>query len=186
MPRRALPISMEHSILALLDEEPMHGYEIHQRLNKMSGIDKIWNLKQALLYSKLERLESSGFIEQITSSDPGTLPARNVFKLTPAGKQSLMDWIATPVQKARNIRMDFLGKLIIARRYGTDHALDLIQKQREVSQTWYDHLVKELPESDEQNLDDLFVHSYRLYRDRASLHWLDYLETQIKKVSGIE
>jgi len=29
-------------------------------------------------------------------------------------------------------------------------------------------------------MDDLIVHSYRLYRDRASLHWLDYLEGQIR------
>lgn len=184
MARQALPLAMEHSILALLDEEPMHGYEIHQKLNQLAGIDKIWNLKQSLMYSKLERLESSGYIEQTPSTETSTLPARIVFKLTPTGKQSLLDWISSPVQKARDMRMNFLGKLIIARRYGTDQALDLISKQREVCQRWYDHLLKELPENNQENLDELFVHSYRLYRDRATLHWLDYLEEQLKKALG--
>ncbi len=185
MARQALPLAMEHSILALLDEEPMHGYEIHQKLSQMAGIDKIWNLKQSLLYSKLERLESSGFIEQTPSTETSSLPARVVFKLTPTGKQSLLDWIASPVQKARDIRMNFLGKLIIARRYGIDQALDLIKKQREICQRWYDHLLKELPENNQENLDELFVHSYRLYRDRATLHWLDHLEEQLKKASEV-
>lgn len=184
MARQALPLAMEHSILALLDEEPMHGYEIHQKLEQMAGIGKIWNLKQSLLYSKLERLESNGYIEQIPSTETSSLPARIVFKLTPTGKQSLLDWISSPVQKARDIRMNFLGKLIIARRYGIDQALDLIKKQCEVCQRWYDHLLKELPENNQENLDELFVHSYRLYRDRATLHWLDYLEEQLKKASG--
>lgn len=102
MARQALPLAMEHSILALLDEEPMHGYEIHQKLEQMAGIGKIWNLKQSLLYSKLERLESNGYIEQIPSTETSSLPARIVFKLTPTGKQSLLDWISSPVQKARD------------------------------------------------------------------------------------
>ena len=34
-----------------------------------------------------------------------------------------------------------------------------------------------------QVMDDLIVHSYRLYRDRTTLHWLDYLEGQINRNS---
>ena len=94
-----------------------------------------------------------------------------------------MDWISTPVRKARDIRQVFLGKLIVARRYGQDQALDLIQKQRLVCQGWYNHLVSDLPAVKTQVMDDLIVHSYRLYRDRTTLHWLDYLEGQINRNS---
>lgn len=180
MARKALPITMENVILALVDEEPLHGYEIHQRLNNMPGINKIWNIKQALLYSKLDRLESSGFIEPIPDQPDAGLTGRIVFRLTPEGKASLMDWVSTPVRRARHIRQDLLGKLIIARRYGDDYALDLIQKQREVCQAWYDHLLQDLPVTSTQSLDEAIVHSYRLYRDRSILHWLDHLKGQIK------
>lgn len=180
MPRPASPFSMEYVILALLDEEPLHGYELHHRISNLPGISKIWNIKQALFYSKLERLEAGGFIEQAHLPTEEGVPARVVFQLTAQGRQSLIDWISTPVRKARDIRLDFLGKLIVARRYGQEQVLELIQKQREVCQGWYDHLVSDLPAVNAQAMDDLIVHSYRLYRDRATLHWLDYLEGQIR------
>ncbi len=182
MARKALPISMENVILALLDEEPLHGYEIHHRMNQMPGINKIWNIKQALLYSKLDRLENSGFIEPVPDQADAELTGRVVFRLTNEGKALIMEWISTPVKKARDIRQDFLGKLIIARRYGINHALDLLQKQRVVCQSWYDHLLQDLPVTSADALDEAIVHSYRLYRDRATLHWLDHLEGQINKV----
>ncbi len=184
MPRRATPISMENVILALLNEQPLHGYELHHRINEMPGISKIWNIKQALFYSKLERLEASGYIEQIhLQQEEGAIP-RVVFQLTDQGKESLLEWISTPVRKARDIRLIFLGKLIIARRFGQDQALELIQKQRQVCQGWYDHLVSDLPSVNTQSMDDQIVHSYRLYRDRSTLHWLDYLEGQVKRSAG--
>ena len=184
MPRRATPISIENVILALLDEEPLHGYELHHRISQMPGISKIWNIKQALFYSKLEKLEAGGFIEQANLQTEEGAPARVVFQLTSQGKGSLLDWISTPVRKARDIRQDFLGKLIIARRFGQEQALELIQKQRQICQGWYDHLVSDLPAVNSQAMDDLIVHSYRLYRDRATLHWLDYLEGQIRNNIG--
>lgn len=184
MPRRAAPISIENVILALLNEESLHGYELHHRISQMPGISKIWNIKQALFYSKLERLEEGGFIEQTHLQMEEGAPARVVFQLTAQGRESLLEWISTPVRKARDIRQAFLGKLIIARRFGQEQALDLVQKQRQVCQGWYDHLVSDLPAVNAQAMDDLFVHSYRLYRERATLHWLDYLEGQIRNNAG--
>lgn len=184
MARRTAPISMEYVILALLGEGPTHGYELHQRLNQMPGISKIWNVKQALFYSKLERLEASGYIEQLPVKKEEGASARVVFQLTDKGKQSLLDWISTPVRKARDIRQVLLGKLIIARRFGHQRAIDLIRQQRQINQGWYDHLLSEMPEPDEKTMDELFVHSYRQYRDLATLHWLDYLESQIRRIAG--
>lgn len=181
MARRASPISMEYVILALLGEEPMHGYELHHRVSDMPGINRIWSIKQALFYSKLEKLEENGFIEQVHPHLDEVAPGRVVFQLTAQGKESLSDWVSIPVTKARDIRQAFLAKLIIAQRYGQDQALELIRKQRQISQGWYDHLVSDLPEVSTQEMSDLIVHTYRLYRDRATLHWLDYLEGQIQK-----
>lgn len=184
MARRASPISMENVILALLNEQPLHGYELHHRINEIPGISKIWNIKQALFYSKLEKLEASGFIEQTHLQQEESAIPRVVFQLTDQGKESLLEWISTPVRKARDIRLIFLGKLIIARRFGQDQALELVQKQRQVCQGWYDNLVSDLPTVNAQAMDDLIVHSYRFYRDRATLHWLDYLEGQIRNDVG--
>lgn len=177
MARKAAPISMEHVILALLDEEPMHGYELHQKLSKLPGISKIWNLKQALFYAKLERLHTDGYIQEHSTQKEGTAPARVVFQLSPIGKNSLSAWITVPVPKARDIRQVFLGKLIIARRYCLRKALELIHNQRIVCQSWLQHLESEIPEATDQELDEYIVHSYKMNREQSMLNWLDNLES---------
>lgn len=177
MARKAAPISMEHVILALLDEKPMHGYELHQKLGKLPGISKIWNLKQAFFYARLERLHTDGYIQGQVSQKEGSGTARVVFQLSPSGKRSLSAWITAPVPKARDIQQVFLSKLIIARRYGLRKALELLHNQRIVCQSWLQNLESDLPQIKTQELDEYIVHSYKMNRERAMLNWLDELET---------
>lgn len=167
---------MEHVILALLDEKPMHGYELHQKLGKLPGISKIWNLKQAFFYARLERLHTYGFIQEHSTQKDGSGPARVVFQLSSPGKRSLTDWITAPVPKARDIQQVFLSKLIIARRYGLRKALELLHNQRIVCQSWLQNLESELPQIKTQDLDEYIVHSYKMNRERSMLNWLDSLE----------
>jgi hypothetical protein len=108
----------------------------------------------ALFYSKLERLEESGDIEQAhLQKEEGLL--RGLFSTHRPGQGILAGVDFDPVRKARDIRQIFLGKLIIARRFGQAQALDLIQKQRQICQGWYDHLVSDLPVVNAQAMDDL-------------------------------
>lgn len=93
MPRPPSPISTDHVILALLDEKPMHGYEIHQQIASMPGIKKIWGLKQSLLYAKLEKLKDASLVED-APDHPEANPARRYFRLTQAGREALnAGWI---------------------------------------------------------------------------------------------
>ncbi|NLE93558.1 MAG: PadR family transcriptional regulator, partial [Chloroflexi bacterium] len=110
MPRPTAPIATDHLILSLVDEGPMHGYEIHQRISNMPGINKIWNIKQGLLYAKLEKLKDAGLIEDAPGEPEANL-LRRYFRLTPAGKTALNAWIDSPVLRARDIRQEFLAKL---------------------------------------------------------------------------
>lgn len=170
---------MEHIILAILDQEPMHGYELHLRLDKLPGVSKIWNLKQALFYAKLERLEETGYIQRANRPDDAEESSRIVFQLTPAGKKSLMTWITDPVRKARDLQQVFLGKLIVARRYGLHKTLELVRNQRVVCQSWLHHLEVEMPEKTIEQLDEYLVHTFKIHRDHATLSWLDEIESQL-------
>ncbi len=181
MPRPTSPIATDHVILALLDEKPMHGYEIHQRISAMAGIIKIWSLKQGLLYAKLEKLKEAGLLED-APDHPEANPSRRYFKLTSAGKEALNAWIDSPVTRARDIRQEFLAKLIIARKYSLERALTLLKAQRDIIQHWYSSLAEQTVPHEESELDDWIVHSYRLFRDEASLHWLDELESWLIKL----
>lgn len=181
MPRPSSPIATDHVILALLDEKPMHGYEIHQRVASMPGITKIWSIKQGLLYAKLEKLKAAGLLED-TPDHPEANPSRHYFRLTSAGKEALDAWVDMPVIRARDIRQEFLAKLIVARMYSLERALILLRAQREVVQHWYNSLTEQAASQEKSELDDWIVHSYRLFRDEASLRWLDDLEGWLLKL----
>ena len=181
MPRPTSPIATDHVILALLDEKPMHGYEIHQRISSMPGIIKIWSLKQGLLYAKLEKLKEAGLLED-APDHPEANPSRRYFRLTDAGREALNTWIDSPVTRARDIRQEFLAKLIIARKYSLERALTLLKDQREVCGYWHNRLLEQAVPQEESELDDWVVHSYRLFRDEASLRWLDDLESWLTKL----
>lgn len=181
MPRVAEPISIENVILALLDEQPMHGYEIHQTLCDMPGIKRIWTIKQALLYAKLDKLEGAGLVAAVPDQQDSTA-TRKYLALTPAGRAALKTWIEAPVRKPRHMRQEFLAKLIIARRYGREAVLTLIGAQKDTCRQWNDLLAAAIPGRGEAEMDDWLVHYYRSNRDAWTLSWLNELEERIREL----
>ena len=61
-PMTPTPLTIEWSLLGLLRQQPMHGYELHQMLSTAEGLGLIWHLKQSQLYALLERLEERGYL----------------------------------------------------------------------------------------------------------------------------
>ncbi len=180
-PRRAAPLSLEYVLLALLDQKPMHGYELYQELRNMQGMSQIWSIKQALLYALLDKLEEGGYVtSQVIQGE--TYPPRKEFHLTEMGKSSLQTWLTTPVQRARNLRQEFLAKLIIAHRYGKADVLKLIGIQEQACQAWYETLQSNIPPQDSQHLDEWMVYSFRLNRVEGELKWLQALGLEVERL----
>jgi len=85
--------ALDPVILALLDQEPDHGYSLMLRIRSTTGLD----VSDGSLYPALRRLEDAGRIEGVwTISETGR--KRKVFHLTADGKGSLhrarADWPA--------------------------------------------------------------------------------------------
>jgi PadR family transcriptional regulator, regulatory protein PadR len=78
--------SGELAILALLDQEPLHGYEISKRIAQQTGGVLQFNL--ASLYPLLYRMEKRGWVngkwEEAKSGRK-----RRYYHLTPKGKKQL-------------------------------------------------------------------------------------------------
>ena len=179
-PRRKTALSMEHVLLALLAREPMHGYELHRRLNEMPGIAQVWNLKQALLYAKLELLEAEGDI-QVKATRREFTPPRKVYAVTQQGQKKLEAWIREPVYRARLMQQVFNAKLLCAWMQSPQLALDLIEKQREVMLNWHSRLVDEEARLDPKaQFGDWVVLSFKDKRDQGTLGWLDSVQAQIE------
>lgn len=185
-PRHSTELKLEHVLLALLDQKPMHGYELYQELSAMSGISKIWNIKQSLLYADLEKLETKGHLSSRLEQGE-SYPPRKYFEITNVGKETLQNWLTTPVRRPRDVRQEFLAKLIVARRYGKSAMLELVQAQIQVCQAWLD----ELPPrpsflESETKIDEWLVYSFRFYREDGIMQWLKQCEAEILKMEDAD
>ncbi|NJO06579.1 MAG: PadR family transcriptional regulator [Chloroflexaceae bacterium] len=80
-PRYAPPLTIEHALLGLLDEQPLHGYDLYQRLLAPDALGTVWPLKQSQFYALLSKLEQAGYLT-ITQEQPGGYPPRKMLHLT--------------------------------------------------------------------------------------------------------
>lgn len=84
---------LEMAVLGLLQESPLHGYELRKRLNAMLGSFRAFSYGS--LYPCLKSLLREGFIAEDTSDLDAAVGAgkrsRIVYKLTAEGKEHLQD-----------------------------------------------------------------------------------------------
>jgi PadR family transcriptional regulator, regulatory protein AphA len=171
------PLRIEHALLGFL-REPMHAYEIHQRLVQTKALGLVWRMKQAQLYAQLGRLEQAGYI--VSTTEPqGTRPPRKVLGLTVSGEAAFARWLVTPVEHGRDFRMEFLAKLFFARQEGAEAVATLLEAQRAVCQGWLDGLHARSNDVRGEEPYDWLVLQFRVGQVEAMLRWLDVCEGKV-------
>ncbi|MCL4539855.1 MAG: PadR family transcriptional regulator, partial [Bacteroidetes bacterium] len=116
----------EYPVLGILALGEAHGYDICLRLRK--GIGSIWSLGKSQVYALLSRLEREGLVDHERVGQEN-LPARNIFRITPVGEEVFREWVNSPVNHVRDMRLEFLTKLWFARQVDPDNERKLIEKQ---------------------------------------------------------
>jgi poly-beta-hydroxybutyrate-responsive repressor len=90
---------VEPSILLLLRERPMHGYELLERIGELAPPERRGRVDLGNLYRLLRALEEEGIVSSAWNADlPG--PARRTYELTDAGARLLDEW-AQALRRAR-------------------------------------------------------------------------------------
>ena len=74
-------MSLKHVLLALLAEEPSHGYELKKRYDDALGT--LWPVQQAQIYNNLRLLEKGGEIVLETRVEQENLPDQKLYSVTP-------------------------------------------------------------------------------------------------------
>jgi DNA-binding PadR family transcriptional regulator len=172
------PLTLELGLLGYLEQGPLHGYQIYQLITDATGLNVVWKLKQAHLYSLLVRLEQAGYING-TLQQQETRPARRVYRLTDKGKATFQGWLVSPVDTPRQMRQEFQIKVYFARLAGKETLLLLIHEQRAVCQRWLDAQLELAAQIKESNSFSNSVYKYRLGQIKATMTWLDSLETEL-------
>lgn len=97
---------VEPSLLLLLRERPMHGYELIEGVSALAGEER--QVDVGNLYRLLRALEDEGIVTSEWSADlPG--PAKRTYELTDAGRRLLDRW-AEALAEAQARIADFLRR----------------------------------------------------------------------------
>ena len=97
---------VEPSLLLLLRERPMHGYELIERLPEVTGAET--RVDVGNLYRILRALEEDGIVSSEWNAElPG--PAKRTYEVTPAGRRLLDRW-AEALRGAQAVIAGFLER----------------------------------------------------------------------------
>jgi len=169
----------EYAILGLLESQPMHGYEMFQQFQD-GTLGQIIHLEMSQMYAFLKKLERLGYIEAELEPQ-GIRPPRKIFHLTELGRKTFFEWLTTPVERPREIRLIFLLKLYFVQRIDPKKTAHLIDQEIIACRKFLEHLESpRLPvakSSDMAFLDHIVLRS-RIYQTRALLDWLGELQQE--------
>ena len=161
----------EWSVLALLAEEPGHGWALARQMARDGEIGRVWALGRPLVYRALELLETRGLIEPAGSERGVRGPNRTVFRATDAGRTALSQWLQEPVEHVRDVRSLLLLKLVLIDRAGLDRT-QLLKAERELVLPSVHALERRLGESSGS---DAIMIRFRLETTRAVVDFIDGL-----------
>ena len=118
--------SMGISVLALLRERPMHGYEMVRTLVKRHA-DRVVKVRPGSLYHVVDRLTEEKLIRRAATARDGKRPQRAIYEITDAGAELLAErvreLIATPVHEFPQ----FVGALAAVDTLGSDAAANAVE-----------------------------------------------------------
>ncbi len=86
---------LELSILGFLAEEPLHGYELKERIKALSG--HVRPVSDGALYPAITRLIKAGKLDQHEEPGAGAAP-RRILSLTDEGREDLLERLRHPKQ----------------------------------------------------------------------------------------
>jgi len=183
-------MAIKHVLLAILAEEPTHGYELKKRIDETLG--SLWSLQQAQIYNNLRLLEKAELIELDARIAQENLPDQKHFRLTEGGQHELANWLTSPVPSNRQFRDDFYLKLLTRVRVCRmqkscvdpgQQLNELLWQQREVHLVQLRDLEKAFSQSEARGdvmtatlLEGAILHV------EADLAWLDRCEERLPSV----
>ncbi len=159
-----------YALLGLLAHGPAHGYDLQRAFIADGDLASVLRLEQPTLYATLKTLDDHGLIRGSEERE-GARPPRTVYALTPEGEAALAAWLSTPVQRMREVRLDFLLKVYFARRRSRAAVRRLVDAQIAVCERYRAGLQGQTAGVEAGSFADLVAHSKRSAAE-ATLAWL--------------
>src|SRR5437763_15850086 len=101
-------MSIRHSLLALLQDQPRYGYQLRVEFENRTGAT--WPLNIGQVYTTLNRLERDALVRACADDGEG----HQTYRSTPAGRGEVRRWFVTPVSRSSAPRDELATALAIA------------------------------------------------------------------------
>lgn len=122
-------MTVEIYALSVLRNGPVHGYELKRRVRRPS----IAPVNNNTLYPALRRLEQAGAVTKTVEPQEGK-PARNVYEITPAGRDLLLELVSTLPPELAADDEEFLLRVSFFDELGAPARHAVLSSRRDVVQ----------------------------------------------------
>ena len=179
-------MSVRNGMLALLAEQPMHGYQLRQEFERRTG--STWPLNIGQVYTTLHRLVRDGLAEPVpaqgTGTGTGTGDDVERFRLTDAGAAEVAAWWAQPVHRGVPARDELAIKIALAVTAPMVDVTGVIRAQRtETLRSLHDYTRLKTEVPTREDLAWSLVLDSLVFAAEAEVRWLDHIEARIARAA---
>jgi DNA-binding PadR family transcriptional regulator len=172
-------MSVKHSLLALLERGPMHGYQLRVAFEESTG--GTWPLNIGQVYTTLSRLERDGLVRPRPESEAGQRP----YEITGAGRTEVAEWFATPVSRNDRPRDELAIKLALALTTPGVDVRAVVQRQRTATmRTLQEYTRLKAAAVVPADLSWRLVLDAMLFQAEAEVRWLDHCEASLARYAA--
>ncbi|MEE2522474.1 PadR family transcriptional regulator [Pseudarthrobacter sp. J75] len=170
-------MSIRHSLLALLQDQPRYGYQLRVEFESRTGAT--WPLNIGQVYTTLDRLERDGLVQNNGDDGEGHV----IYSITKAGTEEVRSWFDAPVERNNPPRNELAIKLALAVTLPGVDVAAIIQAQRVASiRALQDYTKARRDTAANQRSADtawLLVLDSLIFQTEAEVRWLDLCEARM-------
>lgn len=170
-------MSIRHSLLALLQDQPRYGYQLRVEFESRTGAT--WPLNIGQVYTTLDRLERDGLVQNDGDDGDGHV----IYSITPEGSLAVRSWFDAPVERNNPPRNELAIKLALAVTLPGVDVAAIIQAQRVASiRALQDYTKVRRDTAANQRPADtawLLVLDSLIFQTEAEVRWLDLCEARM-------
>lgn len=169
------------AVMALLEERPMHPYEMVSLMRERGKHESV-RLKYSSLYSVVEALGREGLISARETVREGRRPERTIYELTEAGRVEFFDWLRELIGEPMKEFTQFTAGLSFLPALHPDEAVALLETRVRLLEKEVGEMRSVLDSALEQGLAELFLieHEHEHVLRKAELEWVRGLIQEIK------
>jgi DNA-binding PadR family transcriptional regulator len=167
-------------VLGLLQEGPMHGYEVKQRIEHEAMAE--WaGISYGAIYSALNKLARDGFVEKIGTEQVGKRPSRDVYQITESGHGEFLRLLREALSTVayQNEPVDIA--LRFAEALPAREVRALLEERKAMLEQGFQMLTEEKTAFAEGHQGTSYVEGGCLLFD----HWLLRLEAELKWLQSV-